>query len=225
MVYKPPMAEQLQSPVAQPEQSNTLATALLLGVVAFQTVVIGAYGLKGYYFVDDFLHFFFAKGPLTLHYLKEPVFQHLIPGYRLVFWVLHHYFPMNWEAAVAGMLVFHGLSSWVMFRLLRRLCPLPVATVLLLIWAVSPIQLRLTLWAAAGFEYFPCNLFSLFAIERMLAYWSEGRKRDLGWSLLGIVLGLSFFVKAGLVIGYLGLIWLLFAGLRPREQLRKRTLT
>ena len=219
------MAEQAHSPEAQPKQSNTLAWALLLAVVAIQTVALGAYALKGFFFVDDFLHFFFASGPLTIGYLKEPVFQHLIPGYRFIFWVLQHGFPMNYEAAVAGMMLFHGLSSWVMFRLLRRLCPLPVAAVLLLIWAVSPIHLRLSVWAAAGLEYFPCNFFSLLAIERMLAYWSEGRKRDLGLSLLGLVLGLSFFVKALLVVGYLGLLWILFPGLRPQQLLRQRTLT
>jgi hypothetical protein len=219
------MAEQVESPAAQPRQSNTLAWALLAGVVAIQTGALGAYALKGFFFVDDFLHFFFAAGPLTIDYLKEPVFQHLIPGYRFIFWVLQHGFPMNYEAAVVGMMLFHGLSSWVMFRLLRRLCPLEVAAVLLLIWAVSPIHLRLSVWAAAGLEYFPCNFFSLLAIERMLAYWCAGRKRDLGLSLLGLVLGLSFFVKALLVVGYLGLLWILFPGLRPQQETRSRTLT
>jgi hypothetical protein len=81
---------------------DRLIDRLALTLVALQAVLLFWLIRPGYWFVDDFAYLAGARwARLTPGYLRRPFFDHLLPGPRLLNWILIRVAPMDYAVAAA----------------------------------------------------------------------------------------------------------------------------
>src|SRR3954447_12121430 len=96
--------------------------AVIAGAVALQ----GALGAGSYFVTDDWLHIVIAQdaitgGGLDMHYLQRVVFIHYAPGHRFAYYLLAKFAPLDWNVALAAMLMLFAASLALFHRICTRL--------------------------------------------------------------------------------------------------------
>lgn len=184
------------------------AAVVLLAAVA-QAGTLLVLGWNSDYWYDDLLHLAEVRAGLGLSYhdLMLPVFGHMIPGFRLVFWLLQHGFPGQYRVALVLEALCAGGSTLVLGRILRLISRRPMASaVIAALVAFSAAQVGTWTWFSQALVAMPSTLLSLLAIERFLT-WRQDRRPDLlVGCLVSWVLGLAFYEKAALVPVWLFLL-------------------
>lgn len=184
----------------------------LLALIAIVLVVAGISAHSSFFTGDDFINFRIALDRGFNHqFLATPIFQHFAPGHRAGDYFLIRYFPMNFDVAIALMLVmfgvamaaFHGVCTELFGRSRWNLLPT-------LLFGTSSCYLRVVQWWAGAAHTLPgvmCTLIGLWAF----LYFQRTRN---GWVLaLGAIAyagGLAFYSKTLLLALYMPLIVVLF---------------
>jgi hypothetical protein len=181
---------------------------LLLGVAVAQMLTLAVLGWNSDYWYDDLLHLGEVHSGLGVSYhdLMLPVFGHMIPGFRLVFWLLQHLAPGHYRVALLLEVLCSGGTTLVLGRILRLISNRPLASaVIASLIGVSAVQVATFTWFSQSLVALPSTLFSLLAIERFLVWWQgrEGRpgrsRAALLMALLCWAAALSFYEKAALL--------------------------
>lgn len=216
--HEAPLSSQGQSSSASGRANLSAGElVLLLALVAAQVAAVGWFTTKGYFFFDDYIYLRQGqRSGLSLGFLLEPLNPHFSPGHRLVNWLLHTFFPLNFGVAQAVLLACFAGTVIVLHRLLvvlfgRGWGPL----VITLLYGTSIIHVGSIQWWNGGLLTLPAALLTLVSILAYVRFHAEGSRRMLVLSLAAMSLALLFYVKAVLVPLYLVLLRLLILDERP----------
>lgn len=187
-----------------------IAAAVL---IAAQALFRGWAIYGGWFYGDDYK--FLAEGhaerAMTLEYLLRPHNAYFMPGGRAMSWMVAHSGPFNWTLAASFLLALQVLAScacWFMLHVLFG--PRPWCLALLAWYLFSPITLTAFMWWAAAINQLPFQAMFFVAIATHVLYL---RTRSWRWAvltILAILVGLFFYMKALLIVIPLGTITLLF---------------
>lgn len=169
--------------------------AVLAAQVVVQTGILYLLGSGGYFYQDDFLNMQMAvHTPLTLRYLMTPIFVHLEPGVRLEYWILVHLFAAHYRIAFGYIAILIGLTSWILYLLVRRIyAPTWWAPLLLLLSGLWVGWMTAAPWLASGLEVTPSVLAGTCAAY---AFWRRiegGGDRWTAATGLSFAAGLAFY--------------------------------
>ena len=173
-----------------------------------------AFLLRGsYYFVDDYLRLSEA-GSATLgwKYLSSSVFGHLVPGWRLTFFILQRIFPFRYTPVVVFESVVQGITLIGLYRLLVVLHGVRWRNlVLLAMYAVSPIMLTTEFWFSNALHVLPSLCFTVLAADAFIRHVVTRRPSYLAFSVLCAVAGLMFYEKPAILLILLPLLILVIS--------------
>src|SRR3954454_21353136 len=113
-------------------------TAGLVAILIGQAAWAGWLSARRRFYQNDLSALDEASGRrLGWRFLTMPVNDHLVPGYRLVFWLQRHTDPLNYPQTVIARVVLQTLAIWLLYRLLALLFGRrPGVLVILLLYAV-----------------------------------------------------------------------------------------
>ena len=197
---------------------------LLAILVVLPVELMWHFASPSFFFSSDIAHFYWARtGSVEWSYLFAPAVGHFAPAYRLTYLALDRVAPMNFEVALAFLLVCQVVSA----VLLQRIFTLVFGRVwwtyaLALVWAISVVYLPAFTWVAAGLHSIPAIAATLASIHGYLCWRATGRRLWLAWSLVAMAVGLAFYSKVLLIPLYLVLmrVLLLDPDVTFRESLR-----
>lgn len=174
------------------------ALALVVVSIAFRAWML----FPSWFLLDDF--HFLDTGRIarpTLDYLLTPYNGNLMPGGRVVAWVVARFGLVSWTAVAFSSLLFHAAAAlaavWMLITLFGRR---PMILVPLVVYLSSAMATPSLVWWSAALNQLPLQVAYLVAIAAWVRYL---RGRHLGWlglTLLAVAAGLFFWVKAILVL-------------------------
>jgi len=202
------------------DSAQLVVGAGLLMVVA--QLVFRAWALyPSWFYLDDYNLLIDAQGQrLDLGYLLSPYNSHLMPGGRLVAWLVADSGQLNWTLAATLMLVLQAFASAAALWMLVTLFGARWATLApLALYLSSAITIPAMMWWTAGLN----QVFLQCAFFLAVGAWAHYLRSRNAWWLLGttlaVWLGLFFYVKALLifpVLVYLALAYFASGSLRNR---------
>ena len=171
--------------------------AVLVGQAAWVAVLCG----RGWFYQDDLGALDVATGrTLDWGYLTSPVNDHLVPGYRLVFWVLAHTYPLGWLPTVIARVALQTLAVYLLWRLLVLLCgERPGVLAITALYAVSPLIVCNLTWLTTAACLVPAELAAVLAVHHHVRYTVTGRLRDAAYAGLALLIGMCFWEKTALI--------------------------
>ncbi|WFE45958.1 hypothetical protein O7624_17200 [Verrucosispora sp. WMMD1129] len=183
-----------------------------LAIVALSVLWRAQVASGGFLAADDYVMITqAAESNLTVEHLLALYNNHLMPGGRLLTWLITEHVGMAYWPYVLLMAIGQAVLGITFFRLLRRLLQ-PSWLLLLPLGALmfSPLTLEATSWWAVGVNMLPMQIAMVLAVGAQVSYVQTRRKRHLVTLALSVLLGLVFFEKAILVVA---LVFLLTAAL------------
>jgi hypothetical protein len=179
-----------------------------------------------FFFQDDFIFLYEAKySKLNLNYLKEPVFLHFSPMYRLINKVFYHFFAMNFgDAHVIEILIWVSVVvsfSWSISVLIKNRI---VWATLILFFCQSIVLVHLASWWTAASNILISYPFSLLFLGAYFRYRLKSQIYQ-GWlSILWYLISVFIHEQTWIVFGFILLIDVfLFSGnLTVLQLIRKR---
>ena len=175
-----------------------------------------------YFQWDDFAYFYWAhtdRGSGVLSYAFASAFGHLSPANSLTYLALERVAPMNFEVALAFLLACQTASAVLLQRILTLVFGRAWWTyAVAFAWAISIVHLPTFACFAAGLHPIPAITATLASIHAYLCWRATARRAWLVWSLVAMVIGLGFYIKALLIPLYLVLMRVLL--LDPEARLR-----
>ncbi|MGC5054901.1 hypothetical protein ACLQ2S_26035 [Micromonospora sp. DT48] len=186
--------------------------AAALAIIALSVLWRAQVASRGFLAADDYVMISqAAESELTVEHLLSLYNNHLMPGGRLLIWLITEYVGMAYWPYVLLMATGQAILGLTFFRLLRRLLR-PSWLLLLPLGALmfSPLTLEATSWWAVGVNMLPMQIAMVLAVGAQVGYVQTRRKRHLVTLALSVLLGLAFFEKAILVVP---LVFLLTAAL------------
>jgi hypothetical protein len=189
---------------------------LLLGVVI--ACVAAQLGLRGWalyggwFYLDDYNLLHDAEtGPLSLGRLLEPYNDHLMPGGRLLTWIVADAGTLSWPVAATIVLVCQALaSSACAWMLLTLSGPRWGILVPLNLYLWSALTFPALLWWAACVNQLPYQIAFFVAVGCWTRYLRSQRLRWLAATALAVGFGLLFDVKSLLVLPVLAFLLLAY---------------
>lgn len=193
--------------------------AVLIAQAAWVAVLCG----RGWFYQDDLGALDFATGrSLNWGYLTAPVNDHLVPGYRLFFWILEHTSPLSYGSTVVARVVLQTLAVYLLWRLLVLLCgERPGVLVLTALYAVNPLIICNLTWLTTAACLVPAQLAAVLAVHHHVRHTVTGRLRDAGYAGLALFVGMCFWEKTaiiGLLLPVISLGYLTTG--TPRQRIR-----
>ena len=183
-----------------------------LALVALQLLTRGWALSSNWFYTDDYALLRDAGTGLSGSYLLDPLNSHLMPGTRLLAWLVAQSGPLNWPLAASITLALQALASlaalWMLLGLFGRRWG-----VLALLVVTSPRRSPPSrrCGGSARLTQLPVQLAFFVASAAWCATSREPQARGgSATALAGLVVGLLFYVKALLV---LPLLAFLLAGL------------
>ncbi|MFD1083354.1 hypothetical protein [Micromonospora andamanensis] len=183
-----------------------------LAIIALSVLWRAQVASGGFLAADDYVMITqAAESNLTVEHLLALYNNHLMPGGRLLTWLITEHVGMAYWPYVLLMAIGQAILGITFFRLLRRLLQ-PSWLLLLPLGALmfSPLTLEATSWWAVGVNMLPMQIAMVLAVGAQVSYVQTRRKRHLVTLALSVLLGLVFFEKAILVVA---LVFLLTAAL------------
>ncbi|HEX2903424.1 MAG TPA: hypothetical protein VHO01_08195 [Jatrophihabitans sp.] len=184
--------------------------ALLIGA---QTVILLLLFWRGSWYADDFQSMAQAqRAGFDRAYLDREVFGHPMPGMRALDWVLVRAAPLNYHVVAVISACCLGLSSWLLFCVLRRLFrPEPWLLVLAAVPGFSAIWLPPVLWWASATEMLGSAISTTLCCYLLVRcvqaggwvprlFWGVGAGLALGFGLLFYERSLIGAAFAGLLV-------------------------
>ncbi|KIH99351.1 membrane protein [Streptomonospora alba] len=168
--------------------------ALIVASIALKIHVLRS----AYFIEDDFLFFGDAAATdLTLAYLTDLHKGHLMPGAKLLAYILAGVAPYNWAAASGIMIVLQAGATTAVFALLWELLGRRWALIApLAVYAAAPLTIPVLAWWSAALNAVPFQLAIALSLLWTVRYLRTGEDR-YGWLAAGaVLLGMAFSVKA-----------------------------
>ncbi len=178
-----------------------LRFALLLTVVVGCSAVLALFLRHSGFVGTDFISLREAQGGLSLDYLTRPVFDHFVPGHRLVNWLIQSVAPLDFRLPVAVSVACFAATLLVLHRLLAELFRGPRLALLLLtlFFGVSTVHVTTAQWWASSLSRLPGGLFILLAILLHLRFRRTGRI-GLHVASVAAVAGALMFSEDGVLV-------------------------
>ncbi|MDG4794481.1 procyclic acidic repetitive family protein [Micromonospora sp. WMMD1082] len=188
-----------------------------IGAAALAMIALSVLGRvhvasRGFLAADDYVMISqAAESELTVEHLLTLYNNHLMPGGRLITWLVTEHFGVAYWPYVLLMAIGQAILGVAFFHLLRRLLR-PSALLLLPLGVLlfSPLTLEATSWWAVGVNLLPMQIAMVLAVGAQVGYVQTGRRRHLAILALSVVFGLVFFEKSILIVP---LVFLLTAAL------------
>jgi hypothetical protein len=193
---------------------------LVLCQLAFRAWVL----YPSWFFLDDYNLLHDASGrPLSVHYLLTPYNAHLMPGGRLLVWLVATSGPVNWALAATFTLVLQAAASLAALWMLTTLFGARWRSLgVLAVYLTSVLTVPATVWWAAALNLVPLQVAFFLAVGAWVTYLRARRTVWLVGTAGMIAFGLLFDVKALLIAPVLVFLAL---GYFARGSLRDRIVT
>jgi hypothetical protein len=205
---RPPRPRRLPAISLPVQYLVPVALVLVAAHLAFRAWAIWS----SWFLLDDFN--LLSQGQVSSpdwQYLAEPYNGHLMPGGRLVSWVVAQNGYVNWSLAAVIMLAIQALASlsalWMLLVLFGRRWGILVPLVL---YTTSALSVPSFIWWAASLNQTPIQVAFFCAVGSWVHYL---RSRSVVWlvaTVLAVAFGLFFWVKALLVFPVLGFLALAY---------------
>jgi hypothetical protein len=179
---------------------NVVSLALGLIVVHLGVRAWALYG--GWFYTDDFRLLYEAgSSTLGVSHLLQPYDSQLMPGGRLIAWVVEGSGNLNWAVAATINLGLQALTSLVcLFALRSWFGARPAILAPLAFYLFTAMPVPALMWWAASLNQLPMQLSFFLALWA----WAGYLRRPTGLLALAtwgaVTLGLLFYVKALLVV-------------------------
>jgi hypothetical protein len=190
---------------ARPGRTVSMAAG---SMVLLQLVFRGWASAQGYFSLDDFYFVGRAAGPESLsHVMLTSYNDHFMPGAFLLVDVLTRLAPLGFGTVVAASLALQAGASWLVWRLLVRLCGRrPALLVPFAVYLYTVVTLPAFLWYAVWLNQLPQQIAMAGAALLHVRYLQEGRRRDGLLAVAAVAGGLLFYEKTILTVGLLYLL-------------------
>jgi len=171
---------------------------------------------------DDYVFATKAVEDVGWGYLTTIDAGHLAPFTAGVMWLLAHVAPWNWGATAALMILGELVVAVLVWRLLtelfgRRLLVLvPFA-----LYCLSPLTVHAYTWLAAALSALPLTAALAGALRHHARYLRLGRRRDVAYATLWLLLGMASFEK---ILIYFPFVVVMTVALSPGTLIRPRPL-
>lgn len=152
-----------------------------------------------HFIADDYDHFIQAGQLPLVQLLSTPIDVHYVPLHKLFSALILRLAPLNFDLALGVMLGFHGLSIWLLHRLLQSVSKSPVNLLIVLLYGGNPFLVHPLIWWSSGIHRFPYVLLCLVSLYAYMHYRRSGRAWHLGGSCLAFLLAFGFYSKAILI--------------------------
>ena len=177
---------------------------------------------RGWFYQDDLSALDEADGRrLGWQFLTMPVNDHLVPGYRLMFWLQASVDPLDYQQTVVARVLLQTVAVALLYRLLvllfgRR----PGVPVLVGLYAVNPLIVANLTWLTTAACLVPAEIAAILALDSHVRYTVTGTAA-LGRRVAGLALlaGMCFWEKTaiiGLILPILSLGYLSSGPMRGR---------
>jgi len=195
--------------------------AALAAVLLGQAVWCWWLCARGWFYQDDLSALDEADGRrLGWHFLTTPVNDHLVPGYRLMFWLQASVDPLGYQQTVVVRVLLQTVAVWLLHRLLvllfgRR----PGVPVLVALYAVNPLIVANLTWLTTAACLVPAEIAAILALDSHVRYTVTGQLRWAAAAGVALLAGMCFWEKTaiiGLVLPILSLGYLSSGPIRGR---------
>ena len=190
-----------------------IGVALVVAHVAFRAWAL----LPSWFYLDDYnLLYDTTTSSFGLGYALEPHNSNLMPGGRVLAWLVAGTGTLNWNVAAGLVLLLQALAAAAaLWALLSLFGPRWGVLAPLLLYLTSAMTMPAMMWWTAAVNQVPLQA----ALFLALGSWvNHLRTRKLVWllaTLVAVALGLVFSVKALLffpVLGFVALAWFATGG-------------
>jgi hypothetical protein len=172
-----------------------LGAAVLLIVVQLAFRAWALY--PSWFYLDDLLLLDDASGALTPGYLLSPHDSQLMPLGRAIAWLVASSGSVNWTLAATITVVLQAAASaaccWMLVVLFG---PRPGILVPLGVYLTSAMTMSSSMWWAAGLNALPLQIAFFCSVAAWFRYQTSRRGVWLVVTLGAVLLGLSAYVKA-----------------------------
>ncbi len=174
---------------------------VLIAILAGQALWGGWLSARGWFYQDDLSALDEASGrTLGWNFLSMPVNDHLVPGYRLVFWLQRHTDPLGWTQTVLARVLLQSVAIWLLARLLillfgRR----PAVLVVVGLYAINPLILGNLSWLTTAACLVPAEIAAILAVDAHVRYTVTGRLRWAAIAGLSLLAGMCFWEKTAII--------------------------
>lgn len=175
-----------------------VALACLLAAQAAWCAWLSA---RGWFYQDDLSALDEASGRrLGWKFLTMPVNDHLVPGYRLVFWLQRVVDPLNYTNTVIVRVLLQTVAIGLLYRLFvllfgRR----PSVLVVVALYAVNPLIVSNLTWFTTAACLVPAEIAAIVALDAHIRYTVTGRLRWAATAGAALLAGMCFWEKTAIV--------------------------
>ena len=176
-----------------------------LAIVAAGAVLRGWAVNSTWFWLDDLALVIRGQDGIGWQALTQPHVGHLMPGGRVLAWIVGQGGPYDYDIAVVQVVVLYVFACLAVLRLLVTLFGVrPGILVPLAYFVFSPWLVPATSWWAAGINHLPALASTALAVDAHVRYLRAPSRRLLGLSLAWLAFGLAFAELA--VFGYIPLV-------------------
>jgi hypothetical protein len=182
-------------------------SAALVALLVVQVALFFAITQRSFFASDDYYHFKLAQERHLLQYLATPIIHtYPAPGHRLVFFLLHELFPLNYVAARAFLFGVLAATTIVLGQFVRTLARSEQwwTVALLVPFALSITFVEVGNWWSSGVPVFPALFFTVIAFSAWFrSYLDPNRSFWAGVTVIAVAAAGSFYMKFLLIPVYL----------------------
>jgi hypothetical protein len=188
----------------QRDPLHVVAAVLIVAGVLWR----GSITIRGFLAADDFPLISQADAAsFSVGHLFELYNNHLMPGGRLVMWVVQRLTEVSYWPYATLMIIGQAAVSIAFYRLLRLMLPATWALLVpLCLFLFCPLTLEISAWWAVGLNLLPMQLAMIMAVTAQIRYIRTRRPRHLVALGAWVVFGLVFFEKSLLVVALVFLL-------------------
>lgn len=174
-----------------------------LGLIVFTALLVWFVRANSYFIDDDYDHFIQAAQLPLAQLVAMPIDVHYAPLHKLLSALIQHLAPLNFDAALLVMLVFHSLAILLLYKLLQTLSDSPVNLLIVLLYGCNPFLLHPLMWWSSGIHRFPYICLCLASLYAYLRFHQSRRPVHLAYCYLAFFLAFGFYSKAILIPLYI----------------------
>lgn len=212
-----------EPPPGRASRAGLASRAPLLIMLAVQAAWTSWLSGRGWFYQDDLSGLHDASvGHLGWGFLTRPVNDHLVPGYRLVFWIQRNTSPLNYTQTVVARVALQTLAVYLLYRLLVLLVGDRRGVLVLTgLYAVNPLIVCNLTWLTTAACLVPAELAAIVAIDQHVRYTTTRRLRYALGCGSALLIGMCFWEKTAIIGLFLPILSLgyLSAG-SPRKRIR-----
>ena len=186
------------------------AAGLIVAELAFHAWAV----FPSWFFLDDYNFLYDGQRQrLDLSYMLTPYSGHLMPGGRVVTWIVSRAGTLDWGLAATGSLVFQALASvaawWMLVTLFghRKTLLFPLA-----LYLTSPLTAPTKLWWIASVSHLPVQIGFFSAVACWVMYLRTRHTWPLVGTVLAVLLGVTFDVRGILTLPVLAFVAVAYFG-------------